>query len=145
MIDAATISRAVETAFKADPAFNAFTVERSEWVNENPSRCPWLGIYRGGMDYSPETLGNGPDYWTGAMTLRLMVQAANYESGAAVEDELEGYVRDVIGKVFSDTTIRGSVDMVTGVSVNYSYIAEDSETLYFQAAIIELNLEVSTA
>jgi len=145
MIKVNTITKAVETMFRTDPEFNTFTIERSDWVNENPSVCPWLGIYRGNIDYNPETLGNGPDYWTGLMTLRLVVQAANYESGAASEDELETYVEAVISKILTDTTLRGVVDMVNEVNVTYTYLAEQEDSLFYQAALIEMKLEVSTS
>lgn len=139
------MTKAIETAFRTDPTFNAWVIERSEYVNENPSLCPWLGIYRAGIDYSPETLGNGPDYWTGEATIRLVVQASDYENGAAAEDALEAQVSDVVNKMFSDTTIRETVDMITGVNVTYSYRSEEETTMFFQAAIIELTMEVSTA
>ena len=145
MLKVNTITKAVVTAFQNDPEFSKFTIERSEFVNENPSVCPWIGIYRGGIDYDPETLGQGPDYWTGIMTLRLIVQAANFNSGQDAEDDLEGYVETVISKIIEDTTIRASVDMVNDIKVTYSYVAEEEETIYFQAAMIEMTLEVSTA
>jgi hypothetical protein len=145
MLLASDISKAIEEAFRADPTFNEYVIERSEYVNENPSLCPWMGIYRGGIDYSPETLGDGPDYWTGSMVMRLIVQASDYNSGADAEDKLETQVRDVINKMFTDKTIRGSVDIINSVQVSYSYVAEDEATMFFQAAIIELTLEVSTA
>ena len=145
MLLASDISKAIEEAFRADPTFNEYVIERSEYVNENPSLCPWLGIYRGGIDYAPETLGDGPEYWTGEMVMRLIVQASDYNSGAEAEDKLEAQVRDVINKMFVDKTIRGSVDIINSVRVTYSYVAEDEATMFFQAAIIELTLEVSTA
>ncbi len=145
MINISDITKAVEEAFHIDPAYNGFVVERSEYVNENPQLAPWIGIYRGAINYSPETLGMGEDQWTGVMDLRLVVQAANMASGAAVEDELEGYVRQVIATIFNDTTLRGTIDMINRVNVTYSYIAEEEETMFFQAALIELTLEVSTS
>lgn len=145
MIKVNTITQAVEEMFNTDPEFNRFTIERSDWVNENPSVCPWIGIYRGDMQYNPETLGDGPDYWTGLMNLRLVVQSANYESGAAAEDELEDNVEIVISKILSDTTLRGVIDMVNEINVNYTYLAENDQTMFYQAALIEMKLEVSTS
>ena len=145
MIQVNTITKAVITAFEQDPEFSSFVIERSEFVNDNPNRCPWIGVYRGDMTYDPETLGDGADYWTGIMTLRFVVQAANMASGAGAEDDLEGYVETVISKMIEDTTIRSTVDMINSIKVSYSYVAEDEETIYFQAAIIEMTLEVSTS
>ena len=145
MINPSDITRAIETAFNTDPVFNTFTIERAELVNENPALCPWLGIYRESIDYAPETLGLGPDHWTAIMTLTLIVQSSNFGSGTQAEDDLEGYVKSVITKMFEDTTIRGSVDMINAIKVSYSYIAEDEQTLFFQSALIEMTLEVSTS
>lgn len=145
MIQASTITRALYDVLSDDPDFQSWTVTRGEFVNEAHSLCPWLGIYRQSIDYSPETLGNGPDYWTATMVVRLIVQAANLASGEDCEDDLEGYVKQVIDKVVADTTLAATIDMVNDIKVSYSYIAEDDETIYFQAAIIELTLEVSTS
>lgn len=145
MLNASDITRAVEQAFLDDPLFNAFTIERGEFVNENPAVCPWLGIYRKDIDYAPETLGGGSDYWTAIMTLTLVVQATNYSSGAGCEDDLEKLVTDVINKIFSDTTLQNTIDMVNNLKVSYSYVADDEETLFFQSALIDMTLEVSTS
>ena len=145
MINTSDITRAIETAFNTDPVFNTFTIERAELVNENAAICPWLGIYRESINYAPETLGLGPDHWTAIMTLTLIVQSSNLGSGTQAEDDLEGYVKSVITKMFEDTTIRGSVDMINAIKVSYSYVAEDEQTLFFQSALIEMTLEVSTS
>ena len=145
MINPSDINRAIETAFNTDPVFNTFTIERAELVNENPAICPWLGIYRGEIEYTPETLGQGSDYWTAILMLTLIVQSSNLGSGTQAEDDLEGYVKSVITKVFEDTTIRGSIDMINALKVSYSHVAEDEQTLFFQSASIEMPLEFSTS
>ena len=145
MIKANDITKALIEAFDNDSGFNGFTLERSEYVNENPSLCPWLGVYRAGMDYQPETLGLGEDHWTGLFTVNIVVQAANMASGEESEDDLESYVELVISKVFADTSIGAIVDMVNSVKVTYSYKAEDETSMYFQSAIIEMIMEVSTS
>ena len=145
MLNPSDITQAVETAFNKDPVFNSFTIERGEFVNMNPALCPWLGIYRNDINYAPETLGAGPDHWTAIMTLTLIVQASNLSSGAQTEDDLEGYVESVITKMFGDTTLRGSIDIINALKVSYSYLAEDEKTMFFQSALIEMTLEVSTS
>jgi hypothetical protein len=145
MILTTDITKAIVAAFTDDPAFNAWTIGRSEYVNEDHAMTPWLGVYRQEMDYSPETLGEGPDYWTAVITVRLIVQAANLAGGEQCEDDLEGYVKDVLTKILADTTLSNTIDMVNDIKISYSYIAEDEETVYFQAALITLTLEVSTS
>lgn len=145
MILTTDITKALVAAFENDPDFSGWTVSRSEYVNEDHAMCPWLGVYRQAIDYTPETLGMGSDHWTASMIVRLIVQAANLSSGADCEDDLEGYVKQVVDKVVEDTTLAATVDMVNGIKISYSYVAEDEETIYFQAAIVELTLEVSTS
>ncbi len=144
MIKANDVTKAFIAAFEADPEFEGFNIERSEYINTNPSACPWLGVYRGNMDYSPETLGEGSDHWTGLITVNVIVQATSLNSGADSEDLLEGYIESVISKIFADTTIGTVVDMVNSVRVTYSYVAEDEESMHFQSAIVEFIMEVST-
>jgi len=145
MILTTDITKALVNSFKDDNNFSGWNVSRSEYVNEDHALCPWLGVYRQSIDYSPETLGDGPDYWTATMVVRLIVQATNLNCGADCEDDLEGYVKKVMDKVVADTTLGATIDMVNDIKVSYSYVAEDEETIYFQAAIVELTLEVSTA
>ena len=145
MLKASDITSAIATAMTTDPAFSDAVVERGEVVNENPQKCPWIGIYRRDVAYTPETLGMGSDHWTGTVTVQIVAQVTNFESGEAAEDDLEALVEQIVNKIVADTTIRSSVDMVNSIRVTYSYTIEDEESMYFQAAIIEMTLEVSTA
>ena len=145
MLNASDITKAVYAAVTADPVFLDLMVERGEVVNENPQMCPWLGIYPRSIDYTPETLGMGPDYWTGTVMVQFVLQVANLESGAAADDDLEAWIEKLVDKMVEDTTIKSTVDMINAVRVTYSYTIEDDETMFFKAAIIEMTLEVSTS
>lgn len=146
MLTSNDVTKAIETAFNTDPAFEGRNICRSDTVNTDPELCPWVGIYGTSIVYDPETLGQGPEAWTGAVTLTIVAQEVNYSSGAEVEDSLNALVELVINKLFSDLSIRGIVDIVKGVDVTYSYvIGSETEELYFQSAFITVETEVSTS
>ena len=145
MLLASDITKAIVDAFKSDSEFNGVEIERGDFVNENVQRCPWIGVYRRSIDYDPETLGDGPDYWTATMTVQIVAQVTNFKGGDAAEDDLETLVKQIIDKIVEDTTLSSNIDMVNNIGVTYSYIAEEEDTIFFQAAIIEMTLEVSTS
>ena len=145
MLKASDITTAIVTAMRDHVSFEGWEVTRSEYVNVDPNNCPWAGIYRQSLDYNPETLGLGPDHWEATIVIRALIQASNFASGEQCEDDLEALVEKFLDFVIDDTTLSGTIDMVNSIRVTYSYVAEEEDTIYFQAAIVELNLEVSTS
>lgn len=151
MINAATITSALQTTFRnsatlAAHGFTTNTILRGDYVNMNPNRAPWLGIYRTRVNNNPRTLGRGNNTeWQGTVTIRLMVQASHGQSGSACEDRLESYIKDVLDEVWADPTWTNTVDMVTAMDVEYNYKETDSASIYFQWALITITAEVSTS
>lgn len=142
MINASTITASLKTTFEA--ALSGFRVERGDYVNRDPHRTPWLGIYRTRVKYNPRTLGRHANSLNGEVTVRLMVQATHHHSGADCEDLLEGYITQVLDAMWSDPTWNSVVDTITEFSVEYSYKESELETIYFQWALITITAEVST-
>lgn len=146
MLNFATITASLESTFESDADLSAsgFLVERGDYVNMDPNRTPWLGIYRTDIDYTPRSLGRHSQSWEGTVTLKLLVQASHTQSGAACEDRLEGYIKNVLDAVWTDPTWTNVVDMVTAMKVEYSYKEDETASLYFQWAMITITAEVST-
>lgn len=152
MINISTITTALVTLLEADASILAWInpvdkIGRGNYVNVDPNRAPWVGVYRSNVKYEPRTLGAGNtiNNWEGYPSIRVLIQAQSYVNGEDVEDKLEGYVQDVIDAVLADPTIGGTVDMVNDIDVNYGYSETESETIYFQTAIVTFDLEVRTS
>lgn len=144
MINASEKTKALETILNNGLADN-YTVERSEYINMDQARTPWVGIYRGTLTYDTATLGRGANNWKAQFDIRLIVQAATYESGEVAEELLEEYIKEVLDLVVADKTFSSTIGMVTGIDINYSYNEVESESLYFQNAEITVTTEVRTA
>jgi len=146
MINAATITRAMETLLRADATVGGYTIERGEYVNMDMDRVPWVGIYRGDMVYDVQTLGRGANNWKAEFPIKVIVQSATSKGNANdAEDDLEEYIRAVLDAVVLDKTIGGTVAMVTGITIEYSFNETESETVYFQNAEISILTEVRTS
>ena len=145
MINAATITKAVTAMLKAGLS-DEYKVERGEYINMDYGKTPWVGVYRGTLDYNPSTLGRGNNNWKADFAVRIIVQASSFKNEASVvEDLLESYIEDVLAIITSDSTLGGSVAMTKGVKVAYSYNEQESENVYFQNAEIEILTEVRTS
>ena len=118
-------------------------VERAEYVNKDPARTPWCGVYKTAVDYSPKVLGHHSKSWVALLTVKLVVQA-HAGTGPETEDELEDAVKRVLSAVLSDLTSAGQVEMLKSLAVEYSYDETESNTLDFQWAFITLTYETRT-
>lgn len=148
MIDTSKITKALVRQLKNDAALveMGFTITRSEYINTDPSDVPWAGVYRVTTTYSPGTLGHHAASWDGTVEIKVVVQAASTSGdGAQAEVDLCRYEEAVITAIWSDPTIGNTVDMLTGLAVDYTFVdtGEDNEALYFPNAVITVTAEVT--
>lgn len=144
MINASTITEATQALLVAGLGAN-YTITRGQYVNMDYEKTPWVGIYRGDLNYDPETLGRGMNSWKAEFTIRILVQSSNMSSDhEKAENELEAYIKEILDVIMADKTIGNTITMITGVSIVYSYNESSSEDIYFQNAEIQLLTEVRT-
>jgi len=125
--------------YQAVRAFmNLKEVQRDAPINEDEDNIPWVCVYKGAVDYAPNTLGSH-GYLQADLTLRVLVQAISWESGDECSTLLDGYVKTIVSAIRSDMTIKGKVDIITSLSVDFSYTETDRTSLYFQMASITIN------
>ena len=146
MINMATITTALQDQIQnhASVDFLHVPVERSEYVNVDPNRTPWCGVYKGKVTFTPRSLGRHAKSFSAQIKLRIVVQAVDFLSAANCEDNLEDYIDKVMNAVWSDPTIDGNVDMVQDFEIEYQYQETNRESTFFQMAIITLTAEVAT-
>jgi len=145
MINASTITRAMEQllidGLDSDKLYH---IERSEYVNFDPDRVPYVGVYRGQLKYAPHTLGRDLSSWRADFTITLIVQAASINTGGEAEERLEKYLQEVLNVVVADKTIKGTVAIIKDIEINYTYKKEESGTMHFHAAEVDILTEVRT-
>jgi len=146
MVDVSKITRAVERQLKKDAALieEGFDVERAEVINTDPGRTPWAGVYRASVTYAPGTLGHHAQSWDASVEIKVVVQAADPTGeGAQAEVDLARYEQLTVAALWADPTLGGTVDMLTALSVDYTFVeTEDDENVYFPNAIITVTAEV---
>ncbi len=139
MIDFSVITKAVEAMLNESAALAQYTIERSVLENESPGRCPWVGIYRKRVSYTPRRMGRGASNWGNEIKLDIVVQASSQVDTA--EELLEQQIKDVLDALETDRTLRGTVGMVLGYEVEYFIRQDATEDIFFQRAVITITAE----
>lgn len=136
----AAVTQALQALLSEEQRLAAANVTRAAPLNEMPSACPWIGVYRSSQELAPRTLGAYAGGMSHTMQLIVVVQAAGGSSGDECEDLLEQLVSDALGAVLDDLSLRGTVQTVTGINVNYQDYARVEGT-YMQTAVIYITAE----
>lgn len=137
-INVSEITGAVFAMMNDDPWLieRRATVERSEVINEDENRTPWIGIYRTGVQYPSRTLGTGAGYRRQNVGLALIVQASHPDSGEKCELELEELLQNVIRVLLNNESLKGTVDVLEEFVVEYQNYGKVGNT-YMQTAIVQ--------
>lgn len=144
MINVTNITKAIESIFKEDPISDKFKgIERGNVPNIDAGHTPWLGIYRRRVDYDPHTIG-GARSWKGNVEIGLLVQASSFDSGGTTEDILENLLKDVHAVLLKNKKLKGTVDRLVGMAVEYFFNDNNDTSFAYQQAEIILTYEVRT-
>lgn len=135
-VNVASITEALKQNFiKSEVIPPEAQVTRAEEINELPSACPWIGIYRSAVQYPIRTLGGSSGFRNQRVELIVVVQESDLTSGEQCEDRLEALILKVIRAIFDDVYIGGTCDTVDDFAVRYeSYTKRDGT--YMQTASI---------
>lgn len=144
MINAADITKSIVVILENHPDFQDVIITRSDFVNEQAERTPWIGVYRTAVEYDPATLGHHSESWQGIISVTLLVQENSLDSGAHCESKLESLLNKTLDVLWSDPTFKASIEMVTKFRVSYLYNETEEESMYFQTAKIDITGEVRT-
>jgi hypothetical protein len=111
-------------------------VERAAEPPEIPGIEGWVGVYKGTIQYPSRTLGMGAGFRQQRVKLALHVLMSNYESGEECEVALEGLLQNCVSCLLSDTSLRGTVEVLdTDFEVQYpDFIRGDN--VWIQSASI---------
>lgn len=147
MIDVSDIVKAFTDMLNSNADFisELYTGEvyRGDYVNMDPDRTPWAGVYKGTVSFEPRTLGS-INNWEAKPNIRLIIQTTDLASAEKCEDALNALIKKAVDVVNDDMTLKNTVDMVVGFNVEYGYIETELDTLHFQSAIVTFETEVAT-
>jgi hypothetical protein len=140
-VNAAIIAEAVKQmiieAATTDPALEGITATRAEVPNEDPSLCPWAGVYKTNLQFPSRTLGAGPGSRYQQTALTIIAQYAGGENGQECEDGLETVVQGIVSALCNDQTLKGNVDILTTMTVTYDSYNQVEDT-FMQEAFISI-------
>ena len=134
-------TKAVVKQLRNHPLTQGIDISRSEEINTLPNRCPWIGVYRSGVQYPVRVLGNQGGSRYQYVDLILVCQQVNYNSGAECEDAMEQMIADVIAALWDNQSLKdndqapGLCDVLDKLEVMYTkYVKE--QNAYMQTAMI---------
>jgi hypothetical protein len=143
-IDSTTVTKALKAMFQEDEAIGGIgvRVERSEQFDTPDDAQGFVGVYKDKQRFPARTLGNGAGSRRQLIDLVVLLRESNYTSGEECEDALEQLAKNVIRVLLSDTSLRGTVDMlVDEFDIRYdSY--DKAGGLWVQKAAISFTAEV---
>lgn len=147
MIDISDYTKALQTVLLADEDLSQYPVERSQRINYDPGRCPWIGVYPDQVNTSPLALAvTGNNRWRSTFSLQVIVQTSSFiDDGASASDELEDIVQSVESAVDADLTLGLAGARCVGFDREYRYVEFDDDgqgTVFMPQCIIKLNMEV---
>ena len=143
MVDMKVITSAVKALLVAN--FSDCTIVRNARRNVDPNTAAqgdgWMGVYKGGVEYTPLTTGR---YFQSDIEVVVEIQKADFQNlGAKVEDELEVLVQSALEVFTAEPTLSGTVDSTMGYDVDYD-INTDNE-VYIYSALITISAQVKSS
>lgn len=138
-VDFASVASAVEQMVKDSQAIQDIgaKVERAEPVNEDPSRCPWVGIYPTRGTFPIRTLGLGSGFRSQEPEVIAICQASDPLRGADCQDALGALLKAVSDAILSDPSLKGTVYTLSDFEVNFDRY-EKVEDVIMQSATIRV-------
>jgi hypothetical protein len=121
-IDPIATARAIVAILKDSPALQdkQALVERGEPLNEDPGKCPWIGVYPLRVPFPSRTLGMGGGFRAENPEFAVVFQTTHPNDGAACQDELGELVRGGTSALLSDPSLGGTVAMLGDFEVEFN-------------------------
>lgn len=93
-------------------AINEVKVERGVEVNQDPDKCPWIGIYPLGENFPTRALGISNGFRNQQLRFAIVMQESSVSGGERAQDDLGTLVEAVTGAILSNPTIGGTAQSI---------------------------------
>lgn len=114
-------------------------VPLNEFMNEDPNRAPWIGVYLRSSTIDPTSF---PRAYKDVVKLSIVTQASHLKSKKDCAIKLGDLNKQVFNCLLEDVKLNNTVDMLTTLSTDYTYVETDRTDLHFQMAVIDVEFEV---
>lgn len=135
--DIAEVAFAVDSLVKDSQAVQDIgaNIEVAEPINEDPSRCPWIGIYPARCAFPSRAAGFGPGFRYQNPEVFIVCQEKDPLDGRACLDALGKLVKAVADAILSDASLKGTVQMMTDFEVEFSGYQKVNDAIMQTATI----------
>jgi len=133
-VSVSVVTQAVEKVLR--DTISTGNIERSGEINADPSRCPWVGVYRSDCQFPSRTLGFGSGYRGQRVGVIILAQESDPVSGDRCEDRLNVLVDQIISSLLSEPTLGGAVNTIDEFTVRYPDYQKVGNDQYVQTAMI---------
>jgi hypothetical protein len=136
-VDPIAGARAIQQILKDHADVQAIDpkIERAEPINEDPSKCPWVGIYTLRVPFPSRALGFGGGYRAANPEYSLICQTTHPLDGAVCQDLLGELVKAVTSALLSDPSLKGVVQMLGDFEVDFLGTAKVNESILQTASV----------
>lgn len=150
MIDIGTQTAALETKLNAAATLDAYTIERSQRINFDPAKCPWIGVYPGSVNSRPKTISSGGNSrWDNEAEIQVVAQTSSYDAdGKTASDQLEDVIKLILDAVNADLTLGVTGTRVVAVNREYRYVVFDDDqsgSLFMPQCVLKIHMEVRSS
>jgi hypothetical protein len=110
-------------------------VELAEQINEDPTRCPWVGVYPVRCQFPSRALGMGGGYRAQNPEFFVVCQQQNALDGRSCLASLGQLVKAVTSAILSDPSLKGTVQMLGDFDVEFSGYQQVNDAIMQTATI----------
>jgi hypothetical protein len=135
--DIAEVAFAVDSLVKDFQAVQDIdpNIEVAEPINEDPSRCPWVGIYPARCAFPARGAGFGAGFRYQNPEVFVVCQQQHATDGRVCLQTLGELVKAVSGAILSDASLKGTVQMTTDFDVEFSGYEKVNDAIMQTATI----------
>ena len=122
-VDPIATARAIVAILKDSQAVQDVgvkNIERGEPLNEDPAKCPWIGVYPIRVPFPSRALGMGGGFRAENPEFAVVFQTTHPLDGAACQDELGALVQAGTSALLSDPSLGGTVQMLGDFAVEFN-------------------------
>lgn len=111
----------------------------NQYINEDPNRTPWCGVYLRDSAANPGAIPRGYKLNT---NFTVVLQAASLLHTESSE-KLKNLSKRAVIALLKNPTLKGTVETIKSIETIYTYTEKDKASMYFQMCMLNINTETN--
>jgi hypothetical protein len=137
-VDIASVARGITEILKDSQTLQDIGVKhtkRAAPLNEDPSRCPWIGVYPIRTPFPPRALGMGSGYRAQDNEFVVICQVSHPNDPEACQDRLGLVVQAVTSALLTDPSLKGTVQTLGDFEVTFDSYQKVNDSILQSATV----------